>query len=294
MASESDRPFTVIEPDRPAGPIVFSSPHSGRAYSSAFQEMSRLDLATLRRSEDSFVDELFADAPGHGAPLLAATFPRSFVDVNRAADEWDPVLIHGHGAVPRGRVNDRVTAGLGVIPRIVATGVPIYDAPLSVAEVEARLARYYTPYHDALAALMDRAFRRWGRALLVDCHSMPQPSAELLSARLPRPPEIVLGNRYGTSCSPELMAFLERQFRSFGYMVVRNEPYAGGYCTQAYGRPESGIEAVQIEVSRPLYMDETRLEKTAGFDTVRDHLSQIVRRLILHWSNAAGTAFAAE
>ena len=287
-------PFSVTDPDHIVGPIVYSSPHSGRTYHAAFQDMSRLDLATLRRSEDCFVEELFAAAPKFGGPLLAANFPRSFVDVNRAPDEWDPVLIHGHPRLAQTRVNDRVTAGLGVIPRVVATGVPIYDAPLSVAEVEDRLSRYYRPYHTALRRLMDRAYRAHGQAVLIDCHSMPRPQSEGLGSAFQRTPDIVLGNRFGASCTPGLIGFLEAAFVDCGYTVARNDPYAGGYCTAAYGRPAQGYEAIQIEVSRPLYMDEARLEKTANFAQVQADLTDVIQRLALHYGSGSGTAFAAE
>lgn len=251
---------------------VFSSPHSGSDYPASFLEASRLDAHTIRSSEDAFIDEVFAAAPHHGAPLLAARAPRAFIDLNRAADELDPAVIEGMARVPH---NPRVAAGLGVIPRVVAQGKPIYTGKLHRAEAEDRIARHWTPFHDRLRALLEDAHRRTGQALLIDCHSMPH---EALSARGPRP-DVVLGDRFGAACDREVMEQVDAAFRASGLRTSRNAPFAGAYITQAYGRPARAQSAVQVEIDRALYMDEARIEKRPDFDAFAALMGGVIAAL---------------
>lgn len=277
ITEDTGQPFRLHAAASPAGPLILSSPHSGRNYTAAFRATSRLDAAALRLSEDCFVDELFATAPSHGAALIAATYPRAYVDVNREPMELDPRMFDDRLPPGANTTSERVAAGLGTIPRVVCIGSPIYDGKLLYAEEKARIENIYLPYHGALQALIDEARARCGFAILIDCHSMPSGNA-LANARPgttaqdcsplpggpaapPFDPDIILGDRFGRSCAPQLTARIERLLREMGYSVARNEPYAGGYCTIRYGRPGAGVHAIQIEINRRLYMDQRRISR---------------------------------
>ena len=251
--------------------VVFATPHSGRAYPPEFVKASALPLVQLRSSEDAFVDRLFKAVPMQGAPILRALKPRAYVDLNRAADDLDPALIEG---LPRGTSNPRVLSGLGVIPRVVAAGRAIRAGKIPRAEAEARINAVWHPYHDALRRLMESARARCGQALLVDCHSMPHDALLAHFGKGRDLPQIVLGDRYGAACAPDLMAEVEGAFRRAGFRVARNAPFAGAYVSQAYGRPSSGYSVVQVEIDRSIYMDEARLVPLASFADVAGALSQ--------------------
>jgi len=269
---EPDQPFEIVEPERLTSPLVFNSPHSGRCYSPGFLDQSRLDLPRLRRAEDNFVDELFLPVTGLGAPLLHATFPRSFLDVNREPYELDPRMFEGRLPAFANTRSVRVAGGLGTIPRIVGENMDIYAARLPVSEALTRIARYHRPYHTALRRLIQRAQRVFGVALLIDCHSMP--SVSVAREAQPRA-DIVLGDRYGSACSPVLIDRFETAARRLGYVVVRNKPYAGGFITEHYGEPNDGVHALQIEINRALYIDEETLEKHHGFEPLKADLLSI-------------------
>ncbi|WP_128255104.1 N-formylglutamate amidohydrolase [Falsirhodobacter deserti] len=259
-------------PDVPDTATVFSSPHSGCDYGAAFLASSRLDAKAIRSSEDAFIDEVFAAAPRHGAPLLAACAPRAFIDLNRAADELDPAVIEGLARAPH---NPRVASGLGVIPRVVAQGHPIYTGKLPRAEAEARIACHWHPWHGALRGLLDRTHRKFGRVLLIDCHSMPREAIPSRSQRC----DVVLGDRFGTACDRAVMDRIEGAFRDAGLRTSRNAPFAGAYITQVHGRPLQGRSAVQVEIDRSLYMDEARIEKRADFPDFLRLMEEVIARL---------------
>ncbi|MDB5740011.1 MAG: hypothetical protein JWP16_1051 [Alphaproteobacteria bacterium] len=270
MAEPENAPFRLDRPVRQTVPFLFASPHSGRVYPASLLAQTRLDTTTLRRSEDAFVDELFAGAVGLGAPLLAAQFPRAWLDVNRAAAELDAGMFDGALQVPVDAPTPRVAAGLGVIPRIVRDGAEIYRGKLDRAEADTRLEQLYKPYHRALAALMAETRARFGVAVLIDCHSMPS----ALSV-----PDIVLGDRYGASAAPSLTARAEAAFAREGFSVARNTPYAGGHTTVQYGKVASGCHALQIEINRALYLDEDRIAKRPSFESVRARLTRVLEQL---------------
>lgn len=255
--------------------FVFASPHSGRDYPRAFLENTILDAQTIRSSEDAYVDELFATAPNHGAPLLAARLPRAFLDLNRAESELDPALIEN---VKRGAINPRIASGLGVIPRVVANGKAIYKGKLSLEEAEARIATYWRPYHDLLTQELNLAHHLFGEAVLLDCHSMPHEALEYVAGRSQRP-EVVIGDRFGASASNRIVEQVEAKFRNAGLHVVRNSPFAGAYNCQKYGRPSRGFHAIQIEIDRSLYMNEATIEKRADFDAFKALMETIVAEL---------------
>jgi len=258
------RPFAIHRPFEQRVPFVFASPHSGRLYPASFVAGSRLSPLCLRRSEDAFVDELFSGAVAIGAPMIVARFPRAFLDVNRAPTDLDAAMFDGPLCVGVEAPNARVNAGLGVIPRIVRDGAEIYRGKLDPREAEERLANLYRPYHAALARLVEDTRRRFGVAVLIDCHSMPSAAAV---------PDIVLGDRYGVAAAPSLMRLAETAFERAGFSVARNVPYAGGYTTHLYGRRETFVHALQIEINRTLYLDEERIETSPRFDAVQSRLN---------------------
>ena len=280
------RPVSVLRPERQTAPFIFASPHSGRLYPESFARQTRLDPVSLRKSEDAFVEELFASAPALGAPLIAARFPRAFVDVNRAPSEIDPGMFDAPLSSAGALRTPRVAAGLGIIPRIVREGIEIYGARLPVDEAHFRLESFYRPYHAALADLVSETRTLFGIAIVIDCHSMPPPS---------RGSDIVIGDCYGEAAAPELIAAAQRSLAQLGFSVIRNAPYAGGYTTNLYGKPDLGVHALQIEVSRALYLDETRMEKTAGFRDCKERIDRFAARLLAGtWTGLVRRQTAAE
>lgn len=263
-------------PDRITSHVVFASPHSGRVYPDDLIDQAQVEGRVLRSSEDAYVDLLLAPAPACGAPLITTEVPRAYVDFNRAENELDPALIAG---APRAGSNPRIASGLGVIARVVAGGRPIYRAPLSMAQAEGRLARYWRPYHAALADLLEAQRARFGRALLIDVHSMPHEALAGLGPRGAPRPEIVLGDRHGAACRPEVMAAVEAVFAGAGLRVARNAPFAGAYTAQRYGRPEAGTEVVQVEIDRRLYLDEARVEPGPDFAAFATLMARVVADL---------------
>ena len=270
-------PFSVAQPGELKVPLVFNSPHSGRVYPSTFLAASKLDPRTLRRSEDSFVEELFGFVTDMGAPLLHAHFPRAYLDVNREPYELDPVLFRDGLPHYANTQSVRVVGGLGTIARIVSESDEIYREPLSVEAALERINRLYIPYHDTLAALLLEAKREFGLAVLIDCHSMPSnPMADQSAGR----PDFVLGDRFGTSCSGELTRLAASHLEALGYAVALNKPYAGGYITEHYGRPHKAQHVLQIEINRSLYMNEQSFQKSPGFERLRTSLETVMRALV--------------
>lgn len=271
--------FEPVEVRRPVAqtvPVVLASPHSGREYPDSFVQESRLDSVALRRSEDYFIDEIFGAGPSLGMPLVAARFPRVFIDVNREPYELDPQMFEERLPPFVNTRSVRVACGLGTIARIVSDGAEIYGRRLRFAEAESRLQLCYRPYHHALQRTMAETSEQFGAALLVDCHSMPSVGGPLdLDAGLGRK-DIVLGDRYGTSCHPRIVAVMEEVLRGQGFDVGRNTPYAGGHTTQLYGRPGRGLHAVQIEINRALYMDEHRVEAGDGFAGMASRMTELL------------------
>jgi N-formylglutamate amidohydrolase len=274
-SAEFDAPYVVVEPPRLTTPLVINSPHSGRCYPRRFLERSRLDGLTLRRSEDAFVDELFAPCVALGAPLMAANFPRAYLDVNREPYELDPLMFEGRLPPFVNTRSLRVAGGLGTIPRVVGEAQEIYGDSIPVAEAMERIAKLYAPYHSALRGLIERAAARFGLAVLLDCHSMPSNVADSAA------PDFVIGDRYGASAGLWIVETLEQALRRLGYSVRRNKPYAGGFITEHYGVPASRRHAVQIEINRALYMEERTVAKANRWAQVAAHLQIVVETLIV-------------
>lgn len=268
--------FEVTQPATQTIPFVFNSPHSGQQYPASFLAESNLDSMAIRRSADHFVDELFAHAPEIGAPLLKAHFPRAYLDVNREPYELDPRMFDGALPSYANIGSLRVAGGLGTIPRIVAENMEIYRRKLSVAEGLARVETIYKPYHACLRRLIAATHARFGLCVLIDCHSMP--GNIRLSGSQVRP-DIIVGDRYGTSASSELSRAALHILEDLGFSAVRNKPYAGGFITEHYGRPVRGLHALQIEINRSLYMDEARLVRRPDFHRVADLFSEFMRQM---------------
>jgi N-formylglutamate amidohydrolase len=272
-----DQPaFETIRPRRLLAPVVFNSGHSGRVYPERFLAMTRLDHLSIRQSEDAFVDELFGRAPHLGAPLLRAHFPRAYLDVNREPWELDPTMFDEPLSERFNTNSPRVAAGLGTLAKVVAENKPIYRDRLTLDDARMRIEGIYHPYHEALQKLLSEAASAFGIALLIDCHSMPRLSRSGDKAA----PDVVLGDRYGTTCAPALMDLVETVFTAAGLRVARNRPYAGGFATRAYGRPQHGVHALQIELSRHLYMNEVTLERAPGFEALRALCDRLIFALI--------------
>lgn len=269
-------PFRLDEPQALTSSAVFNSPHSGACYPDALLQRSRLSAHALRASEDAFVDQLFSRAPECGAPLLSALAPRAWIDLNRGPGELDPALIKG---VERAGLNQRIAAGLGVIPRIVSEGTPIYDGKITSEDAQNRIQNVHQPYHEMLANLIRRASTRFGKAVLFDCHSMPSDALRAAPKVRGNLPEIVLGDRFGAASAREITAQTQEIFQSAGFTVARNAPFAGGYITQRYGRPSRKVHAVQIEIDRGLYMDQKQIEPLPCFADVRARLAVATEQL---------------
>ena len=282
--------YALRQPKARTTSVIFASPHSGRDYSDAFLRASELGAQEIRSSEDAFVDLLYADAPDFGAPFLTANAPRAFLDLNRGTDEMDAALIAG---VRRVSQNPRVASGLGVVPRVVANGLSIYRGKLTLEEVHTRIANFWRPYHDTLQTLVDQSHAQFGEAILIDCHSMPHVAMENISPPGAGRPDVVLGDRFGAAASAAIVEQIEAIFAAHGFRVARNMPFAGAFIAQQYGRPSRRQHAVQVEIDRALYMDETTLELTAGYDSLRATLRGVMAE-IADIGRAAGASVAAE
>ena len=284
--AEKILPYRLLAPERPFAPVVFTSAHSGRVYSTDLMSGVRLCPLSLRRSEDCFVDELFDCAPMHGAPLLAANFPRAFCDANREAWELDPGMFNDRLPDWVNTTSSRVAAGLGTIAKVVASGEPIYAVKLAFAEADRRIYTYWRPFHDTLSRLIGDIKDRFGYCLVIDCHSMPSGGQGKRSNS--RPLDFVLGDLHGSACASRVTRFAEAFLSGRGYLVRRNDPYAGGFITRHYGRPAEDVHVLQIEIARALYMDEARIERLPRFSAVRRQIADLVESITLQVHDLIG------
>lgn len=261
------------DPRGEAAPLVFDLPHSGALYPDDF--VFSCPLPVLRRAEDAYVDELFAGAPDFGATLIAAVFPRSYLDVNRSADDLDPGLLSG--SWPR-HLPLKPATRVGLVRRYAQAGVPIYDRKLHPDEVMARVERYYAPYHRALDETCDRLHRQFGAVWHINCHSMPSTGNRQMG-RKGEHGDFVLGDRDGATCAPEFTDFVASVLRGMGYEVHVNDGYKGVEIVRRQGRPAERRHSLQIEIDRALYMDQRTLEKNAGFDGLQADLARLAEAL---------------
>jgi N-formylglutamate amidohydrolase len=270
-------PVTVEEPEEQTLPVILASPHSGRRYDPGFLAQSRLSPRALRRSEDSFVDEIVADGPRRGMPAIQAQFPRAYIDPNREPFELDPEMFDEPLPDYANTRSPRVAAGLGTIARIVAQGQEIYGGPLTLDDAMARIRTCYEPYHAALRGLIERTRQRFGHCILLDMHSMPS----ITPGQEARPPvvDMVLGDHYGAACAFAVTEAAATMLRRWGFRLSRNAPYAGGFTTRHYGQPRAGVHVLQIEISRALYMDETTLTRRPSLTALRRRVGELAEHL---------------
>ncbi|ESW78909.1 N-formylglutamate amidohydrolase [Mesorhizobium sp. LSJC285A00] len=264
-------PFEIRSGAEQRVPFVFNSPHSGRYYPDRFLAMARLDRNAIRRSEDCYVDELFGSAVVLGAPMLAANFPRAYLDVNREPWELDPRMFAEPVPSFCNIRSARVAGGLGTVPKLVGEGLDIYSGRLPLAEAVQRIEAVYKPYHETLKRLLTRTHARFGYAVLIDCHSMP---ASIRVGDSGLRPDFIVGDRFGISATAALTETAIGLLIGMGYTVAHNKPYAGGFITEHYGRPARHLHALQIEVNRGLYMNERTFQKSAGFDALADDMAR--------------------
>ncbi|HZS82730.1 MAG TPA: N-formylglutamate amidohydrolase [Stellaceae bacterium] len=265
------------DPTAPEVPLVFDSPHSGTEYPEDFR--FACPLAVLRTNEDTHVDDLYGAAPEHGASLIGALFPRSYIDVNRSPTDIDEALLDAPwpGELDPG---EKTRLGMGLVRRLAKPDLPVYDRKLTVAEMQQRIATYYEPYHAMLRSALDRLHRKFGAVWLVNCHSMPARGSRMSSdgpdaVRA----DFVLGDRDGTTCAPELTDFVARLLRGRGYSVKINDPYKGVEIVRRHGRPGEGRHALQIEVNRALYMDEKTLARSERYAALKADLTHLIAAL---------------
>ncbi|HVB17927.1 MAG TPA: N-formylglutamate amidohydrolase [Stellaceae bacterium] len=258
------------EPHAKALPLVLDSPHSGALYPEEFAYCCPLPV--LRRAEDAYVDELYETAPSYGATLIGAVFPRSYIDVNRAADDLDPTLLEG--ALPP-MLMPRPATRVGLVRRHAQPGVPIYDRKLSAGDILARIERYHRPYHLVLDESCERLHREFGAVWHINCHSMPS-SGSGRGGHKGEHGDFVLGDRDGTTCAAEFTDFVAGFLRGLGYEVRVNDGYKGVELVRRQGRPADNRHSLQIEVDRSLYMDQKTLEKLPGFDRLKADLAGLV------------------
>jgi N-formylglutamate amidohydrolase len=265
-------PFELALPDRQLTPVIYASPHSGTHYPDELLASTDLPLNLLRGCEDTFVEELFAAAPAHGSPLLHGQYGRSFVDLNREPWELDAEMFAEQLPPHVNTMSLRVASGLGTLPRVAADGQQIYRSKLPLDAAVRRIEQVYFPYHRALAEMISRTRREFGYCIVIDCHSMPANARQ--GGR--RRPDIILGDRFGTTCTPQLTDLVHHQLAGQGLLVMRNNPYAGGFTTYNYGRPATGVHALQIEINRDLYMDEIRLLRRPGFAKLQQTVAALI------------------
>jgi len=272
-------PLEILSPEQQTAPVIFASPHSGTDYPADFVNNSPLDLPSLRKSEDSFVDELFSAAPDHGMPLLRALFPRSYIDPNREPFELDPGMFSDDLPDYANTQSSRVHAGLGTIARLVSSGQEIYGKKMRFAEAADRINANYRPYHRVLRDLLDQTREEFGCYLLIDCHSMPSVGGPYDPDAGRRRADIVLGDCFASACNEAVISTVETVFTARGYQVSRNKPFAGGFTTRHYGHPQQGRHALQIEINRALYMDEATIQHNDGMAKMTSDITAVIETL---------------
>jgi N-formylglutamate deformylase len=261
------------DPQAAEVPLVFDSPHSGSHYPGNFRFCCPFDV--LRTAEDTYVDELYAAAPELGATLIAAVFPRSYLDPNRAVDDLDTALIDEPWPSPL-KPSHRTRAGLGLVRRVARTGTPIYDRKLSISEILARVEQYHVPYHRVLDEACSRLHGKFGVVWHVNCHSMPSQRSAKKGGQCA---DFVLGDRDGTTCEPGFTDFVAGVLRARGYTVRINEVYKGVEIVKRQGRPAERRHSLQIEVDRALYMNQKTLEKSEGFARLQTDITHLIDAL---------------
>ena len=262
------RQHSIVEPVSLTSGVVFALPHSGRDYGVSFLNQSILDQLSIRSSEDAFLDQLIDGIEKYGAPKIIANAPRAFIDLNRSTDELDPALISG---IKNNIRNPRISSGLGVIPRVVSHGKEIYRGKLSFEQAQSRIKYYWKPYHTDLSNLLQRSQSVFGQSLLIDIHSMPHEAVSMQSSFI-KPPEIVVGDRFGMSSDPEFTNLVISILKQHEFRVAKNTPFAGAFITKHHGKVKKRIHALQLEIDRSLYMDEEKISPNSEFEELKTRL----------------------
>ena len=262
------RQHSIVEPVSLTSGVVFALPHSGRDYGVSFLNQSILDQLSIRSSEDAFLDQLIDGIEKYGAPKIIANAPRAFIDLNRSTDELDPALISG---IKNNIKNPRISSGLGVIPRVVSHGKEIYRGKLSFEQAQSRIKYYWKPYHTDLSNLLQRSQSVFGQSLLIDIHSMPHEAVSMQSSFI-KPPEIVVGDRFGMSSDPEFTNLVISILKQHEFKVAKNTPFAGAFITKHHGKVKKRIHALQLEIDRSLYMDEEKISPNSEFEELKTRL----------------------
>ena len=262
------RQHSIVEPVSLTSGVVFALPHSGRDYGVSFLNQSILDQLSIRSSEDAFLDQLIDGIEKYGAPKIIANAPRAFIDLNRSTDELDPALISG---IKNNIKNPRISSGLGVIPRVVSHGKEIYRGKLSFEQAQSRIKYYWKPYHTDLSNLLQRSQSVFGQSLLIDIHSMPHEAVSTQSSFI-KPPEIVVGDRFGMSSDPEFTNLVISILKQHEFRVAKNTPFAGAFITKHHGKVKKRIHALQLEIDRSLYMDEEKISPNSEFEELKTRL----------------------
>ncbi|MDG1676290.1 MAG: N-formylglutamate amidohydrolase [Paracoccaceae bacterium] len=262
------RQHSIVEPVSLTSGVVFALPHSGRDYGVSFLNQSILDQLSIRSSEDAFLDQLIDGIEKYGAPKIIANAPRAFIDLNRSTDELDPALISG---IKNNIKNPRISSGLGVIPRVVSHGKEIYRGKLSFEQAQSRIKYYWKPYHTDLSNLLQRSQSVFGQSLLIDIHSMPHEAVSTQSSFI-KPPEIVVGDRFGMSSDPEFTNLVISILKQHDFRVAKNTPFAGAFITKHHGKVKKRIHALQLEIDRSLYMDEEKILPNSEFEELKTRL----------------------
>jgi len=262
------RQHSIVEPVSLTSGVVFALPHSGRDYGLSFLNQSILDQLSIRSSEDAFLDQLIDGIEKYGAPKIIANAPRAFIDLNRSTDELDPALISG---IKNNMRNPRISSGLGVIPRVVSHGKEIYRGKLSFEQAQSRIKYYWKPYHTDLSNLLQRSQSVFGQSLLIDIHSMPHEAVSTQSSFI-KPPEIVVGDRFGMSSDPEFTNLVISILKQHKFKVAKNTPFAGAFITKHHGKVKKRIHALQLEIDRSLYMDEEKISPNSEFEELKTRL----------------------
>ncbi len=275
--SDNFEPFVRFAPLAQVLPLVCDSPHSGTHYPQDFR--AAIPTQRLRAGEDTHIDALWESVPRVGGTLIAANFPRVYIDPNRTLDDLDPDLLDGAWPEPLAP-GEKTRLGYGLIWRNMDAATPIYDRKLSLQEVRDRIDRYYRPYHQALSEAVEDTYRRFGAVWHLNLHSMPNNAYERLKIRSPHPlADFVLGDRDGTTCEAGFVGLVASELRALVYPVARNDPYKGVQLIAQIGRPAERRNSLQIEIRRPLYMDEVTRERNGGFDELRANLGRLVERI---------------
>jgi len=271
--------YTLLSPERQTTPAIYASPHSGRFYPNRFIQASPLNATALRRSEDAFVDDIYECCVEYGSPILKANYPRAYVDVNREPYELDPDMFDAPLPSYVNVESQRALAGLGTVAKVVTNGANIYEGKLNFEEVVDRINYIYHPYHATLLDMIENTLDQFGTCLLIDCHSMPSglptPDGHIQSIDT----DIILGDRFGTSCSPWITDRVQNILEKEGFSVRRNRPYAGGFTTQHYGDPTQQVHTLQIELNRALYMNEKAVTPLNDLALIKERFTHIVENI---------------